>query len=236
MTAINMVVQRKARAGFIISDGAHTHPDGHLIENSPKIIHGVGRFPWAMGVTGNVHPRTLAQALGEMNPLTYKALRKRMPWALHRAIQLTADTTTTPIEDITVSVTGVVWDFAQKRPEGFTMTSRRDTHMKGIEPFEWMCGDWIIAGAEIGSPEQQLGRPVDLTDPDSFNPESDGLALITAQRRAGITPTNPACDTSVRHRIGADIDLTEVTKTGVRVWKIHEFPDVLGERIRPEMG
>lgn len=231
MTAINMMVQPKARAGFIISDGAHTAPDGTLIENSPKVIHSAGRFPWAAGVTGNVRPATILATLGEANPLTLKQLVKRLPDAMRAAIVTTAATTGTDPARLDLALVGIVWDFAANRPSGFMCQSRRGVIHADAEAFTWYDTDCIIAGGEIGDVAAQLGRPCDPTKPASFDPERDGLALIERQRRAGITPTTPGLNSASCNRIGGDIDMTVVTKQGVQVWLIHQFPDAVGQPI-----
>ncbi|MFD1950680.1 hypothetical protein ACFSGX_07860 [Sphingomonas arantia] len=233
MTALNMMIQRRARAGYIISDGATTAPDGTLLGNSPKIIMSAGRFPWAAGVTGSVPPASIHAELGKANPVSLKQLLCRLPGAMRSAIQRTARDTSKDPADLDLALVGVAWDFDAKAPSGFIIQSRAGIITPDAEPFVWYETDWNLAGGEIGSDAAaQLGRACDLTDPKSFDPERDGLALIERQRRAAITPTTPGFDTSCRHRIGGDIDMTVVTRTGVQVWCIHKFPDVVGEPIR----
>jgi hypothetical protein len=231
MTAINMMVQPKARAGFLISDGAHTLPDGTVCELAPKIIHGAGRFPWAMGITGNVHPATLLHALGEANPINLKQLVKRLSEAIREAMRRTAVKHAMPLDDVLCGVRGVAWDFARKRPIGFVLVSDPAALLPGAIAFAWHETAWnITATPGAASPGDILGREVDITDPASFDPERDGLALIVAQRERGVIDTMVGLEPG-HCRIGGEVDLTEVTKHGVRVWRIHDFGDVVGERI-----
>lgn len=229
-----MVVQPRARAGFIISDGAVTHPDGWLMESKPKIIYGNGRFPWAMGVSGNVMPETLLTTIGEANPLTFKQLIKRLPGAITRAIAMTVQRTGLVADSIAVGVVGVAWNFTRNRPEGFVMQSATGLLHAEMEAMVWYETDFIMANIEAGgTTAEQLGQDIDWMDPGSFDPEVDGLALITKQRMAGGATTTPGCDPSARYRIGGQVDLTEVTKAGVRIWHIHDFNDPIGLPIDP---
>lgn len=234
MTAINMMVQPKARAGFIVSDGAHTLPDGTVCELSPKVVSGTGRFPWAMGITGNVHPVTLTYALAALNPLNLKQLTKRLPEAMRNAMRQTAEKHTMPLSDVLCGVRGVAWDYARKRPIGFVVVSDPEALLPGATAFAWYETAWnVTATPGAASPADILGRDVDLTDPASFEPEADGLALITAQRERGAIDAMPGLEAG-HCRIGGEVDLTEVTKHGVRVWQIHDFGDRVGGRI--ELG
>jgi hypothetical protein len=129
-------------------------------------------------------------------------------------------------------VKGVAWDFAQKRPVGFLMQTA-DGEMAGgeaIAAFTWYETAWALGTHE--SADALLDRPVDVTDPDSFDPETDGLSLITAQRCRGAIDITPGVIPGF-FRIGGEIHLTEIRKTGVQVFAIGDFPDRVGELIDP---
>ncbi|PZO86943.1 MAG: hypothetical protein DI623_15645 [Sphingomonas sanxanigenens] len=234
MTAVNMMVQPAARAGYVIADGAHTSPDGRLVEISPKLLYGAKRLPWAMGLTGNLHPRHMLEEIGKEQLASFKQFRKCLPNVMRRALQRVADTVNGDHCAPSIGIKGVIWDFARKRPIGFVIHSDPAEFAPGTEAFTWYETAWSITAADgADTVADHLGRAADLTDPGSFDPFADGLALVAAQRERGVTPTSPALDRSIRHRIGGDIDCAEVTKRGVLVWQIGSFKDRLGEIIDP---
>lgn len=65
--------------------------------------------------------------------------------------------------------------------------------------------------------------------PGRFDPGSDMLALIEAQRNHPI----PTTDGSMGHLIGGTLMRTEVSRDGVEVEELHAWPDAIGERIKP---
>lgn len=230
MTVINMMVQPKARTGYIISDGAFTAPDGTLLRAESKVVHSVyTRCPWAFGVSGNMQPRAIAQEIGEANPLTIKQLVKRLPDALRRAIVRNEREFGVPRDTAYAVLIGCYWDFSAKRPQGFRVQAQRGGLVnQEVEAFEWYDMDWSLAShLEI---EALLGRAADVTNPNSFDPASDGLALVHAQRISGLIDMMPGIEPG-HCRIGGHVDLTEVTKSGVKVWHLHTYPDEPGRLI-----
>lgn len=102
----------------------------------------------------------------------------------------------------------------------------RDVHDAGIEP--WRLVD---VGQELGG-----GNP--LTEDERAGLDaSDGLLgiavpLFEAMRsKRGINPARP--DLPDHYGIGGHIDLTVVAPGGCTVERIHEWPDVVGEKIDP---
>ncbi|WCT73797.1 hypothetical protein PQ455_00760 [Sphingomonas naphthae] len=231
MTAINVVVQRKARAAFIISDTAVTAPDGTLVRSVGKVIFSVKHgFPWAMGVTGNVAPEVLLKAIGEEKTATLKQLEKRLPLAMRRAVAETCDLRGVTPAEIFCQVKGAYWDFSRKRPMGMMMQANAGDMVGAgaIEAYTWYDLPWAMGTHEAA--EVLLGRAVDLEEPDSFDAEHDGYALIKAQRQRGGIDITPGMEAG-HCRIGGEVHLTEVRKTGVQVYVIGDFVDQIGERI-----
>ncbi|MHA6768084.1 hypothetical protein [Sphingobium ummariense] len=230
MTAINMMVQPKARAGFIIADTAVTDEGGQLVDSVGKVAIGTGAFPHAIGITGNVHPVTFATALGTADARNLKQLMRRLPAIIrsaiaeHERIKGTAGM---------ILLKGVAWDFRRKGPMGFVMTSDASL-LAGAEPYEFYETAWNVTlcdGAETAS--EMLGRPVDLCDPDSFDPEEDGRKLIMRQYLRGGTSLLPGLGEGTSYRIGGEAHLVEVRKAGVQAWTIHDFGDEIGKPIVP---
>jgi hypothetical protein len=230
VTVINMMTQPKARVGYIISDSAVTSPDGLLQRTCAKVIYGVSRFPWAMGVTGNVPSEILLRAIGEASPTSLKQLWKQLGPAMRRATAETASARDIPTTELFCQVKGIVWDFASKRPQGFVMQNVSGEMVGAgcVEPYVWYDTAWAMGTHEGAA--QLLGREINLTDPASFDPEQDGVDLVTAQRR-GVTINITPGIAAGHCRIGGEIHLTEVRKTGVQVFAIGEFPDPIGKHI-----
>ena len=231
MTSINMMVQRKARTGYIIADQAHTCPaEGTLLRVAPKIIFGTSpRFPWALGVCGNVAPEVLLEEVGKDSPRSAKQLERRLPNAIRRAVSVAASARGVPPSQVIIQVVGVLWNFHESRPEGFVISSARNTLLnQKTDPYVWYETNWML-GHHL-APENALGRPVDLTDPEDFNPEIDGITILRSQRRVPSVEIDPTIAPG-HCRIGGEVDLVEVTRHGVQVWKLHDFCDPIGQRI-----
>lgn len=233
MTALNMFVQPKARAGYIIADTAVTDFEGRLVETSGKVAINTGRFPFAIGISGNVHPVTVATAIGNAGLTSLKQLIKHLPAIISRAIQEGAAIKGVDAADLAILLKGVAWDFKAKRPIGFVIASDGNL-LEGAEPFTFYETDWNITRCDgSASPAEMLGRVVDICDPASFDPTEDGRALIIHQYQQGAAVLLPGLEGSTPFRIGGMADLVEVTKKGVKVWGIHDFGDTIGQHISP---
>lgn len=230
MTAINMTIQPSARAGFLITDSAVTDEAGKLLEICGKVIFGTGKFPWAMAISGSVHPHDVTQAAGMIGPTNYKQLVKRLPDIVSIALDLAA--AKGAIVKPHLLLIGVAWSQREKRPVGFSIASHADILPDGMTPLTVYEMKWVTTGLELGSPSDQVGRQVDIMDPASFDPAVDGLALIQKQRSAGVRcPVEGVAD--VQSRIGGEVHLTKISKRGVSTFAIHDFQDVVGEMINP---
>ena len=235
MTALNVFVQPKARAGYIVVDAAFTSDDGCVTEIGSKVVQGGGRFPWALGVTGNVSAVAVGRELLTVGVASLKQLERRLIPAMHRAIAATAAAfPDTPL--VNCGVRGVAWDFAAKKPIGFTVMSHPDLLIPGAAPFTFYRCDAMVTCDHVDGLAGLLGRPLDLVDmrdPERFAADTDGLALIEAQRRTPYVCTIPGVDASVKHRIGGEAHLVTVTRHGVRIEGLREWSDRIGERIMP---
>jgi hypothetical protein len=98
-------------------------------------------------------------------------------------------------------------------------------YAKAFEPVEM---SHVITGTK--SIVAYLGKEVDFTDPQSFDPLIDGVRLMSAQRH--IERFERAYDAPA-HRIGGGCEVAIVGRRGVQVRTLWEWPDVLGEMIDP---
>lgn len=218
-----MVIQPKARAGFILSDTAVLDDDGIIRTFGGKVVAGTGRFPFAVGVTGKLHPLALAEAIDDAGARNYKQLQKRLPDILRSAIAAAEHGHAMAV------LKGAAWDERRARPVGFILSSD-STLLPAADPFtvyETAYNFTLADGA--ASLADMLGRDADPTRPDQFDPEQDGLKLVMAQRSAGAASLLPHLH-GLRHTIGGEVLLTEISKSGVKTWTLHDFGDQLGAR------
>lgn len=233
MTALNMFVQPKTRAGYIIADTAVTDLEGRYIENVGKVAINTGRFPFAIGISGNVHPVTVATAIGNANVTSFKQLVKHLPAIMSAAIRDSASVKGVEAAALAILLKGVAWDFKRKRPIGFVCATD-ERLLEGAEPFTFYETDWNITRCDgSATAAEMMGREVDLCDPASFDPTEDGRKLIIHQYQQGASVLLPGLEASTPFRIGGGADMVEVTKKGVNVWGIHDFGDTIGYPIAP---
>ena len=218
MTAINLAVQGKR--AYLMADRAATRVDGSLTWIDSKIIAGQA-FPFALAVTGHMNPHALTRHLNQRGP--------RNPRALLAAI---ADSMPVMIEDAKAEgvpnpqfcVQGIVWSARTKQPGAFVVSDGRWHQFPAFEP---RYVTW--AATEVDHPSKALGRPVDMDDPASFDPRTDGVALMEWQRR---NITFDVMGTGRRvPAIGGGIELATIDRNGLTVEQIHTWPDEVGKPI-----
>lgn len=207
-------------------------PDGVVAQIGSKIVQGGARFPWALGITGNVSAVALGTELLKVGIGSLKQLERRLAPAMKRAMSETQRRfPDTP--EVSCGVRGAAWDFAQKKPIAFMMHSHPEQLLPGTDPFTWYTCSYSITCENPDGVGTLLGRHADLTDPADFAADVDGLALLEAQRITPMSPTAPGIDQSAKYRIGGEAQLVTVTKHGVKIEELKAWPDKIGQRINP---
>lgn len=97
----------------------------------------------------------------------------------------------------------------------------------GKEPYQYHPADIVIAPM-VPPADAFGGREINVTVPSSFDPVSDGLALVDAQRRKVSGWSHGAADGS---RVAGDIMLTEVSAQGLRFELLRTHSDRIGEKV-----
>lgn len=228
-----MFCQPKGRAGYIVSDCAVLDCRGVYREAVSKVAISTGRFPFAIGVTGNVHPHDFVHAAGAANVKTIKQLMKRLPAivadALDRARARNSDL------DPALALKGVAWDFAANAPSGFIISSTADM-LPGAEPFVVYDTPWNInIHRNAATMADMLGEGIDISDPDQFDPAIDGLRLIESQRENGTPCMLPGME-AVTDTIGGGAQLYKVTKHGVTAELLRDWNDEIGKPLTPSIA
>lgn len=229
MTALNMFCQPRGRAGYIIADTAVIDQHGHYGASCSKVLISVGRLPFAIGITGNVHPKTLLPIFGAANCKTLKQLIKRLPGLLAEATGA-AERALGGIGAPEVSLKIVAWDFAKNRPIGMQISN--NNIISDLNTFELFQTDFSVTLHNNAPDLLSLIGDVDLTDPDQFDPEVDGLRMIEAQRVSGTTMTLPG-GVVTNFTVGGEAQLYTVTKHGVSCHCLREWPDEIGKPLDP---
>lgn len=231
MTTINLAVQAKRRGAYLITDCAWTLPDGRLQKVAGKVIS-FERFPCAIGVTGNVELLAVGEqclAIGARNLAT---LVKHLPGILRRAIEVTK-TRYPGSAEIVATLKVAAWSARKGRPVGYMVSSDETTarHNIGADWGAYEVAEVTSSHGTLQHVSNLLGRPCQLEDPDTFDPHSDAFALVAAQRAEGQTLLMAGVAPSFI-RIGGEVELTEVSRRGVKLWSCGTFPDKVGELIQ----
>lgn len=230
MTVINMFCQPRGRAGYIVADTAVLDYNGIYVESCSKVAISLGRFPFAIGMTGNIHPKAILPVIGAADCKTLKQLIKRFPDMLHDAVDVAAKT----LGDIPPSIAfkAVAWNFAKNRPMGLQIANDR-LAMPDHDPFQLYEVAFSLSLHDEAQGIEQLIGGADPTEPGQFDAEMDGLRLIEAQRANGTRTALPGAAES-RCTVGGEAQLYKITKHGVTCYSLREWPDTLGSKLKAQ--
>lgn len=136
-----------------------------------------------------------------------------------------------PPEEWAKSDIGLIgWSESRNRPEGYmSLGSRIPEAASGIGSLSpcdvgvFADGAGDLADAFIESVREY---------PDSFDAEIDGVAIMELMR-AEAPPLGDAQEGFFGHCVGGYVELATVTRTGVAIRTIHEWPDEIGKPISP---
>lgn len=236
MTAINLAVQPTRRAAYLISDCAWTHPDGRIERIAGKIIS-FARFPCAIGTNGRINMAILGAELEKVEARNLRTLVSALPSCLRRALDGSAKVAGVPRDELMATLKVAAWSARLGRPTGYMISSDAfQAQMYGLRaPFEVWGVDHSLDGA--ADLDELLGKPpaAQLSDAGVFDPHEEAFALVAEQRRRGQFSITPNTGTpGISYRIGGEVELTEVTRRGVKVWCCGKFPDKVGELIQPD--
>lgn len=222
MTIANAVAQ--GPKGYLFADTAWIDSDtGTLIAKHTKIFRG-RHFPWAVAVTADGDPLAWAHAMQDRpEPRYADELRK---WLVDVVNEYEA---TTASRAKALKLLAVAWDGRAKRST-VMMASTASACPDFLRPYEIAEGESLFG--MVLDMEAMFGREVDFTDPRSFDPETDGLKPFLHARRAplmrqaGSLFAAGACG-----GFGGEVEMAEISRRGVRLWRLHDFGDVVGAPI-----
>lgn len=230
MTAINGVVQGKRV--YLYGDTAWLNcRDGTVAGFGTKIFAG-SRFPWAIGLTWTAGvPTDAVYGVQEIAHVPNVAgLIAGIPGVLQAYLRRSQ---ASGVENAGMRVLVGCWDSRKQKARLFFASSMLD----GTEAFG-PTGEVTEVRSFFASPrtaEDLLGRSVDPSDPSSFDPDADGLAMMQAQRADRIVPAISGAITGAKDvcGVGGECEQVIITRRGVKCFSLHTWPDQLGELIDP---
>ena len=136
-----------------------------------------------------------------------------------------------PAEEWAQSDIGLIgWSESRDRPEGYISRGNRVSEIavatKSLSP----CDVGVFAGGSVDVANGFIDGVRE--SPDGFDAEIDGAAIMELLRSEAL-PLGDAHDAFFGHCVGGYVELATVTRTGVTVRTIHEWPDAIGKPIRP---
>lgn len=222
MTASNVFVQ--GECAYLLTDGAVYDSEGVVAAIQCKVA-AIPHLRMAVAFSGCVgraveacvgffvRVRTQREAFGGLPDIAEQLYAAYQADVRREGIERTAD----------FQMYVAMHSLDTGEPQAWILSTNRAGFGASYEP-------WSLRRVhEICAPrvdrQAVFGRVVDLTDPASFDPATDGLTLLEAQRNV-VWPNG-------RHYIGGKADLTVVSRHGITKHTLREWPDVVGERINP---
>ena len=136
-----------------------------------------------------------------------------------------------PAEEWAQSDIGLIgWSESRDRPEGYMSLGNRVPEIALVTGSLNPCDVGVFASGSVDVANAFVDSVREY--PDGFDAEIDGVAIMELMRGEAL-PLSDAQDTFFGHCIGGYIELATVTRTGVTVRTIHEWPDEIGKPISP---
>jgi len=228
MTAINVI--RQSKAVHILSDGVFCNAEGIICEVGPNAF-ALPHLPAALAVRGSPQFMPfLVHRLGRECRTFEDLLKRVIPVALevHMSIPMTLGYgDVRPDFDLVI----VGWSHLRSMPESYLVSNQASVGQFGFEAKSWQLLDL---------PDVTIAPPVGLTEinslhwkvPDSaesFNPYTDGMKLLEAQRQSGRLYRGR--NRGTHSAVGGFAQLTTVSSTRVDSVILYRWPDQAGQRI-----
>lgn len=219
MTAVHSFLWRGK--AYLLADRAITGAGGELLGTMCKFVMGNGTVPWAASFSG--HGFTIPEFTARLATRPCDA-----PWSLSASMAETLKVMTAERPDAVIGVQAAIWSRREKAPVLFVI-SNSDICFPGLaKAFEPVSVRVMVTGTK--PPAELLSRSINWDDDRSFDPRSEGLGIIKAQRSA--EKFDRAYEIPA-YRIGGGVEVAIVGRHGVRFETLWVWPDKLGELIDP---
>jgi hypothetical protein len=235
MAAINVI--RQQHAIHIISDGVFCDNTGIVCEIGPNAF-ALPHLPAALAIRGSSHfmpflVHRLSRECQSFDDMLAKVVRTA------REVHLSFPTAFGTIGYGTIEpdfdLVAVGWSKSRGAPAAYLISSHDQVVARGLTAKAWQLielPDVLIAPPIAEKQITAAGWEVPYSA-ESFRPDSDGVALLQAQRlsRREVDPRFGM--RGYVYVVGGFVQLTSVTSHGVSSDILHWWPDKVGGRIDP---
>jgi hypothetical protein len=122
------------------------------------------------------------------------------------------------------------WSESRDRPEAYMSLGNRVPEIALATGILSPCDVGVFAGGSVDVTNAFVDGVRE--SPDGFDAEIDGLAVMEMLRGEAL-PRGDAHDAHFGHCVGGYVELATVTRAGVTIRTIHEWPDKIGKPISP---
>jgi hypothetical protein len=140
-------------------------------------------------------------------------------------------TTASGVTNAGIRLTAVAWDARQQKARAFLISTMLDGLEEIASPGTVIevTSHW----SSLRSPAELLGRDVDCSSRSSFDPTEDGRKIMQTMREEPFAAAMPGSLAEGRCAVGGEAEQAVVSKTGVELYCLHEWPDQVGSAIGP---
>lgn len=229
MTAINMIRQR--RRAVILTDGAGYDANGVVRAFYQKAI-AIPHLRAAVAVRGSANAvGVLAAAFGARFTTFDDLVANGGAVAQSVYDEFFAMFTNYGETEIEIHLAG--WSEARNRPETYVMASDEAPSLAVMEMLPWTFTEADdCSAAPLPTDEAMAAQGLSVSAVERFDPVSDGLRVMEAQRRTRGSALSRGNGVEV-YCVGGFAMLTEITESGVSQRIIHRWNDRVDELIDP---
>ena len=229
MTAMNLIVQERAKAAFLLTDTAYYRfKDGAVMYFGPKVTGltiGEGAYA-AVATSGTMFSSHIGPQLGALRAGSLREFLASMPDVFKAA------EAASKAEGGKGAMAAViaVFDSERRRAGGFIIGNGRGGFPQAGAPYRLISTKRHLT--EMGERHDDFLGRTDFCNPDCWNPERDGSALMDAQR-SDLFDLGPGIRAPA---VGGQAILTRVDVGGVRHTTLKTWPDRVGRPIDLRLG
>jgi hypothetical protein len=233
MTAINVIRQRQAV--HILSDGVFCDETGIVCEIGPNVF-ALPHLPMALAIRGASHfmpflVHRLSRESRSFDEASGKLVRTAQD--VHLSFPAAFGSTGYGSIEPDFDLVAVGWSLSSGATAAYLLSSHDRVIARGVTAQPWQLielPDVLVAPPIAEIQIEATGWTVPYSA-ESFDPKSDGLALLRAQRLFR-RELDPRFDSrGYVHVVGGFVQLTSVSSRGVNSQILLRWPDAVGRKI-----
>lgn len=229
MTAMNLIVQERAKAAFLLTDTAYYRfKDGAVMYFGPKVtglMIGEGAYA-AIATSGTMFSSHIGPQLGALRAGSLREVLASMPDVFKAAEAASKAEGGKGAMAAAVAV----FDPDRCRAGGFIIGNGQGGFPQAGAPYRLISTKKHLT--EMGEQHDEFLCQTDFCDPASWSPERDGAALMDAQR-TDLFDLGPGVRAPA---VGGQAILTRVDKSGISHTTLKTWPDRVGRPINLGSG